>query len=328
MKFFVLLLSVLFFFSACASQKRAVVVSTKELPSWYKNPPKSSPLTLYSVGEGESKEEAVAIALSSMASTLSVSISSQFRTKSVVKEGAVEGSQTTSVNEVQSDVNKVRISNYEVVEAEEFGFKKFIVLVKSEKKKLFESLKKELDQEFSLTQNRETLNAIKQLNMYEEQKKSLENVPNTLMVMSVLDERFDSAIYIKKIKEIDEKQEKLLNSISFSIESDSESQNLTAALQKGLSAKKIIIKEGSGKNHFKITLSSKIEKASSYGFILARSAITITTKDVSGAIIGSNKLNITGQSTQGYDIAKESIAIKLNEMIKKEGIEKVLGLEL
>ena len=328
MKFFVILLSVLFFFSACGSSKRAVVAENKTLPIWYLNSSKSTASTLYATGEGESKEAAVAIALSSMASTLSVSISSQFKTKSVVKEGAVESFQTTSTNEVQSDVNKVRISNYEVVEAEEFGFKKFIVLVKSEKKKLFESLKKELDQEFNLAQYKDVSNAIKQLNMYEEQKKSLENVPNTLMVMSALDERFDSSAYIKKIKELDARYEKLLDSITFSIESDGESQNLTAPLQKGLSAKKLTIEEGSGKNHFKITISSKIEKASSYGFILARSAITITTKDYTGAIIGSNKLNITGQSTQGYDIAKESIAIKFNEMIKKEGIEKILGLEI
>lgn len=328
MNIFITAFTVLFLFSACASQKRAVVVNAKELPSWYKNPLKSSSATMYATGEGESKEEAVAIALSSMASTLSVSISSQFKTKNVVKEGVVESFQTTSTNEVQSDVQKIRISNYEVLEAEEIGFKKYIVLVKSEKKKLFDSLKKELEQKISLAQAREAANAIKELNMYKEQKISLEDIPNIVTVMSVLDEGFDGSKYIQKIREIDAQYEKLLDSITFSLESDNESQNLTAPLQKGLSAKKLTIKEGSGKNHFKISISSKIEKASSYGFILARSAISITIKDNRDSIIGSNKLNITGQSTQGYDIAKESIAIKLGEMIKKEGVEKVLGLEM
>ncbi|MFA6191360.1 MAG: LPP20 family lipoprotein [Sulfurimonas sp.] len=328
MKYFITLFIILLLFSACASQKQSVVASKKEFPEWYKNPVKTSTSTMYATGEGESKEEAVAVALSAMASTFSVSISSEFKTKSVVQEGNIESSQTTSINEVKSDVQKIRISNYEVVEVEEIGFKRFIVLVKSEKRKLFESLKRELEQKISLIQTGTTTNAIKELNRYKEQKNSLQDVPNTLTVMSVLDESFDGSKYIKKVKEIDEKYEKLLASITFSIESDGESQNLKAPIQKGLSEKKMIIKEGSGKNHFKITLSSKTEQASSYGFNLARCAINITIKDYSGAIIGSNKLNITGQSTQGYNIAKENVTIKLAEMIKKEGIEKVLGLEM
>ncbi len=328
MRYFITLLSALLFLSACASQKQSVVASKKELPLWYKNPTKTSVFVMYATGEGESKEEAVAVALSAMASTLSVSISSQFKTKSIVQEGDIESSQTTSTNEVKSDVKKIRISNYEVVESEEIGFRKFVVLVKSEKRKLFESLKKELEQKFSLAKTGVTSNVLKELGSYKEQINSLQDVPNMLTVMSVLDENFDGSKYIKKVKEIDEKYEKLLNSITFSIESDSESQNLKAPIQKGLSAKKLTIKESGGKNHFKIYIVSKTEQALSYGFSLARCAINISTKDYSGAIIGSNKLNITGQSTQGYNIAKENVAIKLSEMVKKEGIEKILGLEI
>ncbi|MDO8454993.1 MAG: LPP20 family lipoprotein [Sulfurimonas sp.] len=328
MKYFITLFTILLLFSACTSQKQSVVASKKELPEWYKNPAKTNASTMYSMGEGESKAEAVAVALSAMASTLSVSISSEFKTKSIVQEGDIESSQTTSTNEVKSDVKKIRISNYEVVEVEEIGFKKFIVLVKSEKKKLFESLKKELEQKITLTQTRATSNALKELGSYKEQKNLLQDVPNIVTVMGVLNEGFDGSKYIKKIQEVDERYEKLLSSITFSVESDKESQNLKAPIQKGLSAKKLTIKESGGKNHFKIYITSKTEQASSYGFSLARCAIQITIKESSGAIIGSNKLNITGQSTQGYNIAKESIAIKLNEMIKKEGIEKVLGLEI
>ncbi len=327
-KIFATLIAILLLFSACGTPKRMVVAESKTMPLWYANPPKSTTSTLYATGEGESREEAIANALSAMASTLSVSISSQFKTKNVVQEGVIESVQTTSTNEVQSDVQKIRISHYEVAQTEEFGFKKYLVLVQSEKKKLFESLQKELEQKFSLAQTKETSNGLKQLSIYKEQKVLLQSVPNMLTVMSVLNESFDGSKYIKKLKEFDERYAELLSSISFHIESDGESQNLKAPIQKGLSAKNFTLKESSGKNHFKIKLTSQIEQASSYGFTLARCAIQITTKDPNGAIVGSNKLNITGQSTQGYAIAKENIAIKLNEMIKKEGIAKVLGLEL
>jgi hypothetical protein len=332
MKFITSLFALVLLISGCAAPKRMVVASIKELPSWYTHPEQSTSVMLYATGEGEKRDDAITSALSAMASTLSVSVSSQFNTKSVVKEGTIESYQTLSTSEIQSDVKKIRISNYEVMQAEEFGFKKYIVLIQSDKKKLLESFKKELEQRFAIAQNKyansQSYNAIKQLSIYKEATQSLSDVPNMLTVMHVLDTSFDGASYIKKLKDIDERYEKLLNSLSFSIVSDNESQNLKAPIQKGLSEKKFILKESGERHHFTIFISSKIEQASSYGFSLARSAIEITIKDYNGAIIGSNKLNITGQSTQGYAIAKESIAIKFNEMVKKEGIQKVLGLEL
>lgn len=89
-----------------------------------------------------------------MASTLSVSISSQFNSKTVVKEGLQNSISSTVSNEVQSDVKKIRISHYEVLNSQEFGFEKYIVLIKSDKTKLFLSLKRELDQKFDLIENR------------------------------------------------------------------------------------------------------------------------------------------------------------------------------
>ena len=59
---------------------------------------------------------------------------------------------------------------------------------------------------------------------------------------------------------------------------------------------------------------------------MARSAISILIKESKGNTIGSNKLNITGQSNGSYDIAKENVAVKLNALIEKEGISKVIGL--
>ncbi len=61
-------------FSGCSSTKPQVVVKERTLPSWYTNPPLSNTIELYALGEGKNKKEAIAQALSFMASTLSVSI--------------------------------------------------------------------------------------------------------------------------------------------------------------------------------------------------------------------------------------------------------------
>lgn len=319
-------------FSACGSQKRVVVAEPKEYPLWYLKPPLTDSNTLYSVGDGQTKQDAIANALTMMVSTLNVSISSQFNSKSVIKEGSHSSNQATYTNEVQSDVKKIRISNYELVNSKRMGYKRYIVLVKSDKKKLFDGLQKEIEQKFYLIEKQKssvkTLNTIRQVSAYNSFKDSLKDVPNSLMVMGTLDTSFDDTEYLQKLQNINDEYTRLVSSISFSVESNQEASNLKSSIRKAISAKKFKIKSKGGKNHFVVHLKSNIEKSKSYGFTLARSAIDISIKDYKGVVIGSNKLDIVGQSTQGYDVALQNVAFKLNTLIEKEGIEKVIGLKI
>jgi len=287
---------------------------------------------MYEVGEGSTKQEAINNALSMMVATLSVSIASKYQSNTVENQGVVENFQKTVSNEIKSDVKKIRISHYEVIESEAFGFKKYLVLIRSDKRKVFESLKHELDQRFSLIEKQGSSvahdNTIKQVAFYQQTQSNLADVADTLTVMRVLNPNFDGNSYLNKIASIKTQASKLLSALSFSIKTNAQAKNLAAPVRNGLSIKQYQIADASDKNHFDIAINSSVEKAEAYGFTLARTAIAINVKDHNAKIIGSNKLNIIGQSTQGYAIAKENVAIKFNKMIEDEGIEKVLGLEL
>ena len=337
MKFFItaILLSLLFL-SGCGTQKRVDVtsktVSKTGIPVWYTNPPVSTDTILYAVGEAQNKDEAIVNALNNMASTLSVSIASQFNFKELVQEGVRSSYQSTVSNEIQSDVKKLRISHYEVLNSKGFGFRKHMVLIKSDKQKLFDSLKNELDQKFAFfNKQKETIDryhAIKQLSIYKKAKSDIADVQNTLIIMNVLNKNFNGKDYVNKVEAVNSNYDKLLSGITFTIESNAEAKNLEAPIKKGLSAKELQILFNTDSKHFTIIVTSKIDEARAYGFIIARAAIHIIVRDYRGSTIGSNKLNIIGRSTQGYNVAKENVAIKLNEMIKKDGIDKVIGLEL
>ena len=322
----------LLFLSGCGSSKRVVVAKKKEMPAWYQNPPKSSSTELYSVGSGRDKQAAITDALTQMVSTLSVSVSSKFSAKTVVREGSVNSSSGLYTDESTSEVKEIRISNYELLQAQSLGFKNYIVLVKSNKKKLFESMKKEIEQKFEIIdKERESvkhLNMMKHLSFYKKSKESLLSLPNSLIVMSELNTAFDGSGYLNRAQSINAEYENILSSLTFNISSNTQAKNLISPIAKGLSSQKLNIADGSGKKHFKIIVNSDIQEASSYGFSLARAAISITVKESRGKIIGSNKLNITGQSSQGFGIAKENIALKLGALIDKEGIFEVIGLEL
>ena len=330
-RYFFIIVITLLFFVGCSTKEEVPLMQKKALPSWYTNPPLTTQTKLYALGEGESKEVAITNALSMMASTLSVSIESTFNAKKFVEEGVRNSHQLTTQSEIQSDVKKIRISNYEVLEAQELGFRKHIVLIASEKKRLFESLKSELEQKFALADAQigslHLHHALDQLDIYKKVLHELEDVPDTLVVMNVLQSSFHGESFIQKIQKLKNSHAALLASISFEIETDENSKNLQAPIREALGAKKVQIDNSSAKTHFKIIIRSDIQRASSYGFTLARSAIEISVKESKNSIIAGNKLNITGQSTQGYEIAKQSVAVKFGEMIQKEGIGKILGLE-
>ncbi|MCD6433304.1 MAG: LPP20 family lipoprotein [Sulfurimonas sp.] len=333
MKIFIILLSLaLLFLSGCSVQKRVVSVDKKELPAWFVSQPKTTSNILYATGEGKNREEAIKDALSLMSSTLSVYIASKFDSKKVENMGIINNYQQTIRSEIGSSVKKIRISNYELLKSQEFSFNRHIVLIKSDKKILFESLKKELEQKFmSIEKRQENLagqNILKQFRVCKDAKNSLINIPNTIIVMSVLDKNFDSSDYIEKLQSVNSDYDKLESNITFSIETNEEAKDLEPVIRSGLSKKRlqILAQKEDLNTHLRVIINSKIEKAKAYGFVLARSAISIVIKDYKGIIIGSNKLNIIGQSTQGYADAKEHVAEKLNAMVKKDGIEKVIGL--
>ena len=316
--------------SACGSSKR-VVVKQKELPNWYTNPPLSNEQALYAIGEGKEKQEAITNALSLLLSTLNVSISSKYSAKTVVKEGTHKNSSdATYINETESEVQKISITNYELLKAEKLGFKHFAVLVKVDKAKLFNGLKRELEQKFQLIaseeKNFQRKNALEQLQFYKKSLASLQTLPNTLAVMSTLRPSFNTASFLNKYEKLQRKHDKLLQGISFWVESNFKS--LVSPIAKGISAKKLMIKKRNDSKHFRVYLHADIKRATAYGFTLARANISIKTKDAKGNIIAENSLNLVGQSSQGYSIAKQDLVKKLNKLIKKEGIEKVLNLDI
>lgn len=326
------LLALILVFIGCSSKKPAKDVQLKPVPSWYITPPVSNDRMLYATGEGTSKEIAVKDALNNMASTLSVSVASQFESSATERRGIVNRSDVTVSNAIQSDVKKIRISNYTVVEYEMRTMLEHYVLIKSDKDKLFTSLKNELDRKFAQINEKEKtykkLNVLERINFYKEASDSLQEIENTLVVMDVLHPGFDTSAYTVQSNRIHKAYKDTKGAVSLSIDSDDNSQRLVSPIKAALGKRGYSFAKRTDSNHLTITIQSDIESANAMGFILARSAIRITVTTNQGVVIGGNKLNITGQSTQSYAIAKENIAIQLNNDIKEKGIENILGVKL
>lgn len=332
MKYILLLITITLLFSACGSTKRVVVVKQKEISSWHINPPVSNEQELYALGEGRSKKAAIANALSQMVSTLGVSVSSNFSSKTIEKTGRINTLDSHSVSEVQSSVEMIKISHYDIVQSESLGFKKYSVLVRSDKKKLFLSMKHELDQIFRIIDTKRQVmkhaNGLRELALYKKSLEDIQSIPNRLLVMNSLDKSFSGKVYLKKMELIETTYENLLSNISFRINAQKNVRNLIAPILKGLSDEGFGVKNHASKVNFKVSIRATITKAASYGFSIVRAQINLVTKDQNSRSVGSNSIHLIGQSTQSFSVAKQNLTLKLNALIAKEGIAKVLGLDI
>ncbi|WP_345974281.1 LPP20 family lipoprotein [Sulfurimonas sp. HSL3-7] len=320
----------LLFFNGCSAGKKVVVHEPKPLPSWYTNPPNSSERFLYEVAEGVDKQDAITKALNLMASTLSVTIASEYKSHTTARSGSINSYQQDVESAIQADVKPIRISSYQLLESTEQGFRRHLVLIKSDKQQLFESLKKELDENIALLEGQKNSikngNVIEQLRFYKQADNDFASVRHTLNVMHVLNNRFDSAPYIQAAERYKGGYNDLRSKVTFGFKANRDALNLVEPIKAGLSAEKLLVQDKYDRYHLTVFIAAKIDRVQSMGFDLARTAISVTTQDHLGTTIGSNKLNITGQSTQGYAVAEENVAIKLKRLIDKEGIENILGL--
>ena len=322
-------LTVLLLLTACGTAKERVVVKEKQLPAWYLKPPASDMHALYGVGEGRDKKEALSNALSSILATLSVSISSQYSAKSVIKEGHINSQDATYVNETQSEVKKIRISNYQIVQSAVLGFKKYAVLVKVDRVKFFKSLRQELDQDFTeleIWEQKKKGTVLQKLAFYNRVANKMADLKNRLTVMSVLNDSFDPKPYLQKYETLLSRRDQLLKNITFWVVADYRA--LAAPIEKGLSEKKFRIKRVNNHSHFTVFIKSSMQQAKSYGFYIVRSEIRLETKDAYGTQIAANILHITGNSSQSFSIAKQDVVKKLNQLVVQKGVAKILNLNI
>lgn len=324
------ILALALLFNGCSGHKKLQVTAPKPLPAWYTDPPQSNSQYLYEVAEGADKKEAIAHALDAMVSTLSITIESEYKSHTSTRSGAFESYQKDVDNRVRTSVQAIRVSNYSVVESTEQGFRRHLVLIKSDKAQLFSSYKQELDGKIALLQGQEstvkTRNVVEQLNFYKQADSGFGSIEHTLNVMNVLNANFDSAPYLSAASHYKNSYDDLRAKITFGFNANADASHLIAPIKAGLSANKLLLQDRNDAYHLRIFIHADIDTVRSMGFDLARTALSFSTQDHSGTTVGSNKLNITGQSTQGYAVAKENVAVKLKRLIEKEGIESVLGL--
>jgi hypothetical protein len=320
-------------FTACSTTKPvAIVKESKTLPSWYLNPPNNSSEYLYGVGEGSNLKAAKENALESMVSQLGVSISSNYESKINVHKHYNEFFTKETAFEIKSEVAKIRISNYEVMEREQVSYNQIMVLVRSNKAQFTKALVKEVNKNLKSIKTEQgaltSSDPLSRYRFYDKSIKELKDMFSTILVLSTLDITFDNQPYSYAVSTMTSKFQALKENMTFSVICDSDSQGFKKELQVGLmnEDKRIVEKNRNDKDHINIHVHTNTVYANAQGFDIARTVLFVEVKDNNAKVISGNKIDLIGHATQGKKVALNNAVKKLHALIEKEGVLSVLGI--
>ncbi len=325
---FVLLCFVMLFFISC-SQKEPIFTK-KELPSWYVNPPQNSTSSYFSLGEGRDKQAAILDALNSFAQTLSVGIESEFVMQTQTNGSYLSSQNTKSI--ISSKVKNINLSSYEVLNIYDLGFERVLCLIKLDKKGLFSAFLSDIEQKLATSRamidEAKNYDIANRLKSYKKAKANIDDVEVSIGLEKVLNGEFDALRYQAASRKIVYLYDELKSSITISLHSDKNSQNYLQGLKSAATSDGIVmVEKGSLKNHLDLYVNSSMKKTYSYGFYMANSIISFELKNSSGNIVGANRVEVVSHSPNSYEDAIVGLRIKFDELIKKEGVSKVVGFE-
>ncbi len=118
--------------------------SNSNMPSWYNNPQQTDYQNYYGVGVGDSEKEAVAMALSKIASEISTTIASVFESKSTVKNGE---SSKEMLHQVKAIVKGVTFNGAVVEESDITSDGEYVVMMRVDRKSFANDEKRKFQQE-------------------------------------------------------------------------------------------------------------------------------------------------------------------------------------
>ena len=316
------------------TEPHPITEKSKPLPSWYMIPPAMSDDYLYGAGDGTTLDEARKSALENMIAQLGITIDSSYEsTLNVHKDYREYFTKKTSLK-IKSEIAKLRISNYETLQSEKRSYNHFIMLVRSDKKQFIQGLVKELDQKIEKTETQRLLlqnsDVISRYRYYQDSSDELNEMFPTLLVLNTLDDSFQDESYLQTISTINAEFQALKEHMTFSLVSDADSTGFMEEIRVALSDRKIrvIEKLRNDNDHIAIALHSVVNYAKSHGFDIARAVLVIEVRDHNGKVVGGNRINLTGHSTQGKAVALESAAKKFRKLIEKDGLASILGVYL
>ena len=314
---------ILIFFIGCVGSNQP---DPLDYPSWYLNPPINNGSHLYGVGEGKDINEAKASALSAVAASLSVTISSEFKkNESSSSFNGKENAYRSAINTVKSEIKKIEFNDFQIIQNQVIS-DKILVLVEVSRIKLFYTQKEQL-QRVSDELKREEANILsysplKQAYLYTQSINKSQKLQSLALLCKTVNPDFNTQPYFDQASGIKQKQEVILATAKVAV---SGAKIYIDALKEGLN--KAGIKTVSSGANAHIRLKNSFQTDDIYGFKIAKATLSLSTLDEKNRTIATQTITLNGKSRYDYEKAQQNTVQAFSKKIETDGIFAILGIQ-
>lgn len=298
-----------------------------QYPAWFTNV-NTDNTKLYGVGSGISIEEAKKVAVSDIASQISISVNS--RTFSTMRDDNRIGYEKNFIQDISNKVDDTIIPSYDVIKSDIISDGRFIVLISVEKNKLIEQYKNELSLIDGQVDNNYNsylaTNDILKKRLYLQHVILLSSKTRLLSsILSSLSAPVNAQTYVNNMLRYEEQMDKLMKQINFSVDGDD--KEVKKIIEKNLNSIGFNVQSGQGnENTIKISFSTKESSHVIFDENIISLNITIQLKDNTGNIANTNIIDVNGSSIMSIDDSKRIAINNLDNKFATSGILTFLGL--
>lgn len=324
---YTLLLTLIVTFSLFAGCSATPNRRHPDIPAWYLHPPKDSPRYLYGVGSGEDRKSAIDSALADMISKLGISIQSTMRTKEESYGRYYANSISTS--DIKTDIAKIKIDNYEIIDTRRISYDKYAVLLRTDKQKFAKRLQLEVESKLSTLENLSYTamrnDPLSRYNTLKHIAKKADKLLSSIYILSQMDKKVDEKSYLTRVEKLQHLFDKEKSKMTFSLQrANKGAEEFAKYIAAYLTGNGLRIAESN--ETLKIAIETSMDQASSPIGKIDIVTLEIKIYEKNTLVGGSSrvyKVRHNDVKTYSYKRAAKEFA----EELKNKGV-KILGINL
>jgi hypothetical protein len=324
-------LSTALLLTACQQTKPIEKQSTVALPEWFISPPLDNAATLYGVGDGKTKADAVASALSNLAGKLGTEIQANAKLVKTQYTSAYRYNEEINQHTIESTIHKITLNQYQVIESEHLGYQQFLVLVSSNKLLLSKSLQQTLDQQITQYETAKKglsdTTGFSVFQFYAKQRQGLEAFTHNLSALLTLRNASHShhdQPYESYLTEVVSNFAQAQQQTVFYISHPATAQHVQKALSDKLLQAGFKTSESASEATNVIEIVTRVKQTKAYDFTILRELIELKITEADKPT-GGNQFTLKGQGLN-LQQAQQQLAIHLKNQLQQYDLETALGI--
>ena len=285
-------------------------------------------MSLFGLGEGKTKDDAIQSALSNLAGKLGTEIHANEKLIKTQYTSAYRYNEEINQQTIESTIHKITLNQYQVVELKHFGYQKFLALVSSNKLLLSHSLQRTLDQQIREYQsgklNLSSTTGFSHFQFYAKQKQSLAEFNNNLSALLMLKKSSDIKPYENYLHDVQSSFAKSQQQTFFYINHPPKAKHIEKAIRDKLLQVGLKTTQSAAEATNVIDIITNVKQTKAYDFIILRERIELTTTEANQSS-GGNQFNLKGQGLS-LQQAQQQLAINFKNQLQKYNLETALGI--